>query len=265
MSVWGTEDLHQESCDNNFCGPFKIRKDTKITVLSGAGISAESGIPTFRGPDGLWNDEEFACVATPHGFMENPKRGWEFYDARRVNMAQCNPNPAHKAFARLEEEGYDVVVITQNIDRLHQRAGSKRVVELHGTVWEIRCSNPACESKPFENTEVPLKNIPPICEVCGEVLRPHVVFFEEMLDPVNIKAADKRSKESDIFFVVGTSGLVYPAAGFAQVALVYGSHLVELNLSPTPLSSMCDLCVLGPVGETLPKLLTEMTDGTVNF
>jgi len=245
--------------------PLRLRKDTKVTVLSGAGISAESGIPTFRGEDGLWQDENLVKIATPRGFLADPERGWRFYNERRSNMAACDPNPAHKAIAALERAGYDVVVITQNIDRLHQRAGSARVLELHGTVWSIKCSNSRCTSEPFENHDVPLKIDPPVCEICGAYLRPNVVFFEEMLDPEVVAEADRRTKQSDIFLVVGTSGVVYPAAGFAQIARAFGAYLVELNIETTPLSYICDKTILGPCGQMLPELVSDLTGGEVRI
>lgn len=260
MSVWGTESWEGE--EEEMLEKFRIdrnhiTKDTVITVLSGAGISAESGIPTFRGSGGLWGDESLARIATPYGFAEDPERGWRFYDDRRKNMASAKPNPAHLILAELEEMGYDIVIITQNVDRLHQRAGSKKVIELHGTVWEFRCMNSRCELKPFENYEVPLSAIPPICEKCGNYLRPNVVFFEEPLELVDIQAADSRTKKTDLFLVVGTSGIVYPAAAYAQIAKFNGAYVVEFNIEKTPLSPFCDLSVLGPCGEMLPSFIRE--------
>jgi len=261
MSVWGTEELmHEYNDEPDRSKPFKIRKNTRITVLSGAGISAESGIPTFRGSDGLWNDESLMQIATPHGFMADPERGWKFYNDRRVNMASCGPNPAHVALAELEKSGHDVVVITQNIDRFHQRAGSTRVIELHGSIWSIKCTNDACKSVPFENTDVPLENIPLKCDVCGSYLRPDVVFFEEMLDPEVVGAADSRTKKTDLFLLIGTSGIVYPAAGFAHIAKVFGAYMIEFNTERTPLSTLCDRTVIGPAGENLPLVLEEMKE-----
>jgi NAD-dependent deacetylase len=237
----------------------RIDRKTRITVLSGAGISAESGIPTFRGADGLWNDENLVRIATPRGFSEDPVRGWNFYNERRINMAKAEPNPAHVAIAELEREGYDVKVITQNVDRLHQRAGSTKVIELHGTVWELRCSNARCTLEPFENSDVPLEVIPPICERCGAHLRPNVVFFEEMLSPDVVHAADRRTKVTDVLLVIGTSGVVYPAAAFVQVARACGAYVMEFNIETTPLSPYCDISILGPCGETLPATIREMT------
>jgi len=267
MSVWGTESWEHEESKEIRKGrvdlPHRINKDTVISVLSGAGISAESGVPTFRGPDGLWNSPELAKIATPRGFSADPVRGWRFYDERRQNMMKVDPNPAHLVIAALEKAGYDVVVITQNIDRLHQRAGSGRVIELHGSIWELRCSNPLCATEPFENLEVPLKEIPPLCVKCGAHLRPNVVFFEEMLDINDVRMADDRTKKTDLFFVVGTSGIVYPAAAYAQIARMSGAYVMEFNIERTPLSPLCNESILGPCGETLPLAISGMTDGEV--
>ncbi len=264
MSERGFEDLmSEEEPKGKKESQAHITKETVITVLSGAGISEESGIPTFRGADGLWNSEQLAKLATPRGFAEDPERGWRFYNERRQNMAKAQPNAAHQCLADFEEQDYDIVVITQNIDRLHQRAGSTKVVELHGSVWDLKCSNPSCTSKPFENTDLPIKEIPPVCERCGAWLRPDVVFFEEPLDPLDIQAADSRTKATEIFLIVGTSGVVYPAAGFAHIAKAFGAYVLEFNRELTPLSSICDRSVLGPCGETLPATLAELIGGDV--
>jgi NAD-dependent deacetylase len=268
MSVWGTESWESEETPSKKGReglPDRITKDTVISVLSGAGISAESGIPTFRGENGMWNDPNLVRIATPSGFSEDPVRGWRFYDERRANMLKAQPNPAHIILAALEKAGYNIAIITQNIDRLHQRAGSTRVIELHGTVWEFRCSNSSCRSAPVENHDVPLKSIPPLCDKCGEHLRPNVVFFEEMLDMDDIRAADDRTKITDLFLVIGTSGVVYPAAAYAQVARMCGAYVMEFNVESTPLSPYCDVSILGPCGETLPAAIARMTEGAVTI
>ncbi|HEX9745421.1 MAG TPA: NAD-dependent deacylase [bacterium] len=262
MSVWGTDDLHYYSSTKKInLDDFTLTRDTKITVLSGAGISAESGVPTFRGEDGIWKDAEKMRLATPTGFATHPDKGWDFYNLRRMNMAGAEPNNAHKVLAELERQGYDVVVITQNIDRLHHVAGSKRVIELHGTIWEIKCGNPGCSLEPFENKDVPIKGIPLFCDICGTHLRPNVVFFEEMLDPVNVQNAEIRTRETDLFLVVGTSGVVYPAAGFAQLASASGAVVIEFNLENTPLSFFCDKSVLGQCGMLIPPTLNKLSRG----
>jgi NAD-dependent deacetylase len=269
MSVWGTESWESEESRKDTSGrdclPEKFTRETVITVLSGAGISSESGIPTFRGSGGLWSQDNIAKVATPTGFAADPSRGWRFYDDRRQNMIESIPNPAHRILAELEKSGYDVKIITQNVDRLHQRAGSSNVIELHGTVWELRCSNDYCRTAPFENYDVPLKEIPPICDSCGSHLRPNVVFFEEELAIDNIKAADNRTKVTDLFLVVGTSGVVYPAAAYAQIARMCGAYVMEFNIEQTPLSPYCNESHLAPCGERLPEVIARLTNGAVTL
>ena len=241
--------------------PFKITKKTKITALCGAGISAESGVPTYRGSGGIWNEVEAMKIATPHGFLANPERGWQFYGERRKNMGGCKPNGGHEALARLEKDGYDVFIITQNIDGLQQRAGSTRLIEIHGSLWRIKCSNGRCSKEPVHNRDIPIADDKLKCDICGSWMRPDVVFFQEMLDPHLMGIAEARAKDSDLFFVIGTSGTVYPAAGFAQIAKAFGAALIEFNLEETPLSLLCDETVLGPSGEALPKFLEKHTEG----
>lgn len=266
MSVWGTDDLmHIYNTGSKTEWPFKITKNTKITALCGAGISAESGVPTYRGSGGLWNEIEVQKIATPHGFLSNPERGWEFYGERRKNMGKCKPNPGHEALAKLEQDGYDVFIITQNIDGLQHRAGSTKLMEIHGSLWRIRCSNNSCRKEPQPNTDVPILQEHLKCDICGSWMRPDVVFFQEMLDPQLMAEAEIRTKESDLFFVIGTSGTVYPAAGFAQIAKAFGAVVIEFNLEGTPLSSISDESVLGPSGEKLPEFLSKHSDGEFKF
>ncbi len=268
MSVWGTDDMMNfHNTGPKHEGPFKITKKTKITALCGAGISAESGVPTYRGSGGLWNNIRIQELATPQGFLADPDRGWEFYGERRKNMAKCQPNPGHIALAELEKQGYDVFTITQNIDGLQHRAGSskEKVIEIHGSLWRIKCSNISCDMEVFDNSDVPIDPSILECKICGSPLRPAVVFFQEMLDPRLMAEAERRTKETDLFIVIGTSGTVYPAAGFAQIAAAFDARVVEMNLVETPLSHVCDETLIGPSGETLPKLLHELTDGEFKF
>jgi len=260
--MWGFEDIAHDDVDDEPDDelPF-VDKTTRVTVLTGAGISAESGVPTFRGAQGIWNDENMAKLATPRGFLEDPARGWAFYNDRRVNMGGVGPNPAHVSLAQFEKAGYDIVVITQNIDGLHAAAGSRNILELHGSIWEIKCSNAECRLKIYEDREIPMSDLNPKCEVCGSPLRPNVVFFEEQLDPFIVMEAEKRSMESDVFLIVGTSGVVYPAAGFAHVARVYGARLYDINVEPSALSGICHGSVTGKAGDVLPQFLSELTNG----
>jgi NAD-dependent deacetylase len=245
--------------------PFKITKSTKISALCGAGISAESGVPTYRGSGGLWNENEVLKIATPSGFLSNPERGWEFYGERRKNMGTCKPNPGHEALAKLESDGYNIFIITQNIDGLQQRAGSTRLIEIHGSLWRIKCSNGRCRKEPQRNTDVPIPSENLKCDLCGAWMRPDVVFFQEMLNQSLMQEAELRTRDSDLFFVIGTSGTVYPAASFAQIANAVGVPVIEFNIEETPMSDFSDETVIGPSGETLPKFLEKHTGGAFKY
>lgn len=227
---------------------------TRMTVLTGAGVSAESGIDTFRGPDGTWSRVNVEEVATPEGFRRNPRRVWEWYEERRHAVQAAEPNPGHRALARLEELR-DATVVTQNIDGLHTRAGSKRIVELHGSLWRVRCV--AC---PFAGPEnrVPLPNLPPRCESCGSLLRPDVVWFGEMLSSDAWEASVEAVDHSDAFLLAGTSAVVSPAADLAAFALRRGIPLIEVNLDPTPFSALATVSLRGRSGELLPELMRRV-------
>ncbi|MCX6646376.1 MAG: NAD-dependent deacylase [bacterium] len=266
MNVWGTDGLaHFYNTEPMNDWPFKITKNTRITALCGAGISAESGVPTYRGSGGLWNEIEVQEIATSTGFLSNPERGWEFYHERRKNMGMCKPNPGHEALAKLEQDGYDIFIVTQNIDGLQQRAGSTKLIEIHGSLWKIKCSNARCKKESQRNTDVPIAKENLKCDICGSWMRPDVVFFQEMLNPSLMIEAETRTRESDLFFVIGTSGTVYPAAGFAQIAKALGVPVIEFNIEETLLSDFNDETVLGPSGETLPKFLEKHTGGEFKF
>ncbi len=215
----------------------ELLKARKIGVLTGAGISAESGIPTFRGAGGLWEGYPVEKVATVEGFAEDPELVWRFYDERRVNMQDAKPNRAHRVLAELEKY-YELWVITQNIDSLHLTAGSKNVIELHGNIWRVKCT--LCDYH-GENRETPLSEIPPKCPKCGALLRPDVVWFGE---PVNgVEEAFRIAKESDVFFSIGTSAQVHPAASLPFIAKDYGAKVVEINPQRTPVSVIADFII----------------------
>lgn len=222
-----------------------------VAVLSGAGVSAESGIPTFRGNGGLWKGRDPMSLATPEAFEENPELVWEFYHWRRGIVAAAQPNPGHVALAKLETLIPKLTLISQNVDRLHQRAGSKNVLEIHGNLSEIRCV--ACDWK----TDPGLDPLPalPRCEACGKLARPCVVWFGEALPPTVFHDAGKAATEAEVFLVVGTSAAVYPAAGLATLASRVGNRVVEINVEPTHLSDLVDVGLYGPSGEILPTLL----------
>lgn len=227
----------------------------RIGVLAGAGISAESGIPTFRGPDGLWKGRDPLQLATPQAFAENPAQVWEFYAWRREKIAQAKPNPGHHALALLEKLRPQTTIITQNVDGLHQEAGSRNVTELHGSIWQIRCT--ACNTT-RQDRDIMLGAVPeqplPQC-TCGGMLRPGVVWFGEQLDQILWSQAFEAALNAQVFIVVGTSGLVQPAASLADAAAANGAFLIEVNLEPTPLSPHMDVMLIGASGDILPSLM----------
>jgi len=223
--------------------------------LTGAGISAESGIPTFRGEEGLWKKYRPEELATPTAFSQDPKLVWEWYDWRRGIIGQKEPNPGHKVIARWEETFPTVSLITQNIDGLHQKAGSKNIWELHGNIWKVRCTE---EGTITENYDTPLKEIPPLCPDCGALLRPHVVWFGESLSPTILQESIQLSSECDVMFVVGTSAVVQPAASLPFEASEAGAKIVEINPDPTPLSLYVDFSIRGKSGEILPLIDEEL-------
>ncbi len=227
----------------------------KVRVLTGAGISAESGIPTFRGKDGLWRRYNPTELATPEAFRKDPRLVWEWYDWRRQLIAKAQPSGGHRLIAKMEEVFQDSWVITQNVDGLHQRAGSKRVVELHGNIWRVLCTS--CGVSYYE-FKAPLDSIPPRCRECGGLLRPGVVWFGETLPAEALERAYELSSEADIFIVVGTSAQVYPAAELPLVAKSSGAKLIEVNPEETPLSPYADEIVRERASSGLKKVLERL-------
>jgi NAD-dependent deacetylase len=227
-----------------------LKKGKKVVVLTGAGISAESGVPTFRGEDGLWKKFKPEELATFDAFISNPQLVWEWYEYRRKLISEVKPNPAH--YGLVEMQGYfeDFHLITQNVDGLHQKAGSKEVIELHGNIKRNKCIS--CEKK-FEEIELTSKEIPPKCK-CGGLVRPDVVWFGEMLPQEAINKACELSSKCDIFFSIGTSAVVYPAASLPLIAKKAGAYLVEVNLERTELSALADEVFLGKAGEIMPEI-----------
>lgn len=253
-----------------------FQKAKHVVALTGAGISAESGIPTFRGAGGLWRKYNAQDLATPGAFLANPSLVWEFYSFRRDLVLSKKPNPAHyalaKAEAQLESEGRRLVVITQNIDELHRDAGTKNLLELHGTLFRTRCtkcghisenrSSPICpalagKGAPDEDTidaRIPEHELPR-CKKCAGLLRPHVVWFGESLDPDVLSAAQHELDQCDLCLVIGTSSVVYPAAMFAPGVADRGVPVAEFNIESTPGTENFGFHFEGFCGSTLPKAL----------
>jgi len=226
-----------------------LKSTRRVAVLTGAGISAESGVPTFRGKDGLWRRYRAEELATPSAFHQNPKLVWEWYDWRRGLIASKEPNPGHKVIASWENIFPSFHLITQNVDGLHQKAGSKNVLELHGNIWKVRCTE---EGSVSENYQTPLNEIPPRCPDCGALLRPHIVWFGEALPSSVLQKSLLLSSSCEVMFVVGTSAVVQPAATLPYSASEAGAKIVEINPAATPLSTYADFSFRGKAGEVLP-------------
>jgi NAD-dependent deacetylase len=222
-----------------------------VTVLTGAGISADSGVPTFRGADGLWRTYRAEDLATPEAFARNPRLVWEWYNWRRELIATKSPNPAHYAIVELERRYEHFCLITQNVDGLHRAAGSQRLSEIHGNIWKVRCTGCGVIS---ENREIPL-SILPTCGLCHALLRPHIVWFGESLWEEELRRCDEALQTCNLLLVIGTSGVVYPAAGFASVAKEVGALVIEINLDSTPQSNLVDLSLQGRAKDLVPLLL----------
>jgi NAD-dependent deacetylase len=228
-----------------------LEQARSVAVLTGAGVSAESGVPTFRDANGLWKQYRVQDLATPSAFARDPKLVWEWYNWRRGVLASVKPNPGHYALSELEKRIPSFTLITQNVDGLHELAGSRNVLKLHGSVWAVRCL--AC-SREVVDLRVSFAELPPACD-CGGLLRPAVVWFGEPLPGDIWKAAEAAARSCDLFLVIGTSAVVYPAAGLAQLAKSSGARVVEINIAETPLTSEIDEFLQGPSGELLPQLI----------
>jgi NAD-dependent deacetylase len=231
----------------------RIHQARSVTVLTGAGISADSGVPTFRGAEGLWKNFRPEELASPDAFARDPELVWEWYNWRRELLVTKLPNPAHEALVQLETLIQDFWVITQNVDGLHAAAGTQHLSEIHGNIWKVRCTE--CY-KITENHEVPLR-FPPSCAGCGGLLRPHIVWFGESLAAEDLEHSYGALQRCDILLIIGTSGVVYPAASFAPVAKDHGALVVELNLDATPNSSIVDVSFQGRAKELVPLLLKK--------
>jgi NAD-dependent deacetylase len=223
-----------------------------IAVLTGAGISAESGVPTFRGSDGLWRTHKPEDLATPGAFARDPKLVWEWYDWRRSVITSVEPNPGHYALAALEDRSPEFELVTQNVDGLHERAGNRRIHRLHGSIWRLRCTECGAENN---DDRVPLPQIPPRCG-CGALVRPGVVWFGEPLPQKEWTAAERAAAACDLLIVVGTSAQVYPAASLIPLAARASARIIEINLEETPLSGVAGLALRGKAVEILPQIIS---------
>jgi NAD-dependent deacetylase len=224
-----------------------------VFVLTGAGVSAESGVPTFRGggQTTVWKGMPFEVISSAGMVRRNLPEVWEWFDYRRGVLRDCRPNPAHEVLARWQGAFARFTLATQNIDGLHAAAGSREVLELHGNVWRARCLS--CRGSE-DIREKPADERPPVCRACGGLMRPDVVLFGEIVPEAVWVEAAERAAECDVCFVVGTSAIVYPAAGLPLAAKRAGAFLVEVNPEETPLSEICDVTLRGAAGAILPRL-----------
>jgi len=225
----------------------RVRNARHASVLTGAGVSADSGVPTFRGAEGVWEKYDYRKLATPAGFRDDPCLVWEWYQMRQRGIERSRPNPAHAVIVEMERHFDSFAVITQNIDGLHRRAGNRHVIELHGNIWRMRCTRDGA----VVDIDAPVEDIPPMCR-CGGMMRPDVVWFGEQLPSDAIEQATKAAHESEVMFVIGTSAVVYPAAALPALTKSSGGAVIEFNLEPTDVTAYADASFFGRAGEVLP-------------
>ncbi len=228
-----------------------VRSARRVCVLTGAGVSAESGVPTFRDAQtGLWAKYRPEDLATPEAFRRNPGMVWNWYQMRRERVRSAEPNPGHLALVEMQSRAPGFTLVTQNVDGLHQRAGSRDVIELHGNITRTKCFEEEVVVESWRDTG----DVPPRCPRCGGMLRPDVVWFGETLPRGAFEAAETAAETCDVFFSIGTSALVYPAAGLVSVALRAGAMVIEVNPDETPMTPRCSYFLRGPSGQVLPGL-----------
>ena len=231
----------------------RIASAPRVTALTGAGVSAASGVPTFRGAEGLWRTYKPEDLATPQAFARDPVLVWEWYSWRRQKVAGCQPNAAHDVLARWSVR-LDLRVLTQNVDDLHVRAGTRELVRLHGSLWELCCFDGCARGQtPWRDDRVPLPELPPACPSCGGLARPAIVWFGEALNPSDVMMAEAAAA-CDLFLMIGTSAVVYPAAGLVHRAKSQGAFTVEINKDETPASPQVNLSLRGNAEDILPAI-----------
>jgi len=240
----------------------RLRAASSVTVLTGAGVSAASGVPTFRGADGLWSNFRVEELATPEAFERDPRLVWEWYAWRRGLVSACRPNRAHEVLAAWSRRYPRFTLITQNVDGLHERAGTANVVRFHGSLWELSCWE-RCAQAPtrWRDETVPFPELPPRCPHCGGLARPGVVWFGEPIE-TEVLNRSLAALDCDVCLVVGTSAVVYPAAGLADEAQRRGAFTAEINPEPTEATSRFDLALQGRAEELLDRLESELSSGS---
>lgn len=229
-----------------------VRDAARVVVLTGAGVAAESGVPVFRGPEGMWRHYRPEDLATPEAFARQPDLVCEWYSWRRARIGQAAPNAGHRAVAQLQQHQHGVTLLTQNVDGLHARAGSAPVVELHGNLWRVRCGA-TCSYRTTDSDAGPAR-VDWQC-TCGARLRPDVVWFGESLDATLLTTARRAVEEAEVVLVVGTSAVVYPVADLPRIASASGARVVEINIADTPLTRFADAVLRGPSADVLPRVL----------
>ena len=235
----------------------KFKRTSRIAVLTGAGISAESGIPTFRGNGGLWKNFRAEELATPEVFHRDPILVWEWYNMRRETCGKAQPNPGHKVIAEFENLFHDFHLFTQNVDNLHARAGSRKLTELHGNIFTGRCTN--CSAITYLNE--PLENtMPPKCKICDQNLRPHILWFGENYDNIMLETAADFLSGTDIIFIVGTSAHVTVPVQLANIAIQNKAYSIEINPEVSILSQRVNVSIRSKSGEVLPEILKKIKD-----
>jgi len=238
----------------------RLQPHASVTVLTGAGVSAASGVPTFRGPEGVWKRYRPEQLATPEAFAGDPKLVWEWYDWRRRRIRACRPNRAHEVLATWSRRYPSFTLVTQNVDGLHERAATRNVIRFHGSIWEVACWQ-RCSSAPprWLDDTVPLTELPLRCPYCSGLARPGVVWFGESIDP-DVLERSAAAARCDVFFTIGTSAVVYPAAGLVQRARRQGAFTVEINPEATPFSSAVDLCLAGSAEAVLDEVEAKLLE-----